>query len=255
MLKAKMAGTGVGGTRCLQRSRGQSGVSCVPPMLCRLGQLSPQKSLSALPLLTCWSSFLEHSLCWSLSSLKESAEVTSVEQRWEKGPEMSELPSSHRKHGIEENELQGAGEVLFFLLPFSTSLNLWLPLLTAQHLQKSISTKRILFPRECNCCWWLTGLLRLQTYQDLSAGEVRAANSAKYSHSQGWRLVKMQNTAFDIILLYPKLRNLCCQKSGCHPACLLKPREEIKPKEMIQGSACILFSTVAFQLEEGTRPH
>lgn len=122
MLKAKMAGTGVGGTRCLQRSRGQSGVSCVPPMLCRLGQLSPQKSLSALPLLTCWSSFLEHSLCWSLSSLKESAEVTSVEQRWEKGPEMSELPSSHRKHRIEENELQGTGEVLFFLL----SLCLWI---------------------------------------------------------------------------------------------------------------------------------
>lgn len=29
---------------------------------------------------------------------------------------MSELPSSHRKHGIEENELQGAGEVLFFLV-------------------------------------------------------------------------------------------------------------------------------------------
>lgn len=44
------------------------------------------------------------------------AEVTSAEQRWERGREVSELPSSHRKHGIEENELQGAGEVLFFLV-------------------------------------------------------------------------------------------------------------------------------------------
>lgn len=255
MLKAKMAGTGVGGNSVPSKVQGT--IRCV---LCSTHALQagaaqpPEKPVCSptphLLIQLLGTQFvlkpqLPEGKCWGDLSRTEVG----------KGSEMSELPSSHRKHGIEENELQGAGEVLFFLLSFSTSLNLWLPLLTAQHLQKSIRTKRILFPRECNCCWWLTGLLRLQTYRDLSAGEVRAANSAKYSHSQGWRLVKMQNTAFDIILLYPKLRNLCCQKSGCHPACLLKPREEIKPKEMIQGSACILFSTVAFQLEEGTRPH
>lgn len=128
MLKAMI---GMGGTRCLQWSRGQSRcVLCLPPVLCRLGQLSPpEQPLSALPpCLSCSPS--PYLLIQPLQrqtgvfvlklrlpeGTEGRAEVTSVEQRWERGREVSELPSSHRKHGIEENELQGAGEVLFFLV-------------------------------------------------------------------------------------------------------------------------------------------
>lgn len=122
VMKAKMTGMGQGLAAC-HGAGDKQGCPVSSSCALQLGQPSPSTALAALPLLSSDPAPWTHTgcLCCSFSSLKvlkEGAEVTSAEQRWKRGQEVSELPTSPRKHRIEENELQGAGEVSGFPLVF-----------------------------------------------------------------------------------------------------------------------------------------
>lgn len=168
------------------------------------------------------------------------------------------------EHQIKQNEWQGEGTVLVFSMSISKLVagicERCPPLSTLQNLlQKSILRKMILFTRECNCCLWVRSQQAEQNtrLKDLSTREVRATKTVQnilILRAVG-RLVKnSKDYIWHNLALAPNLWPSAVKKVAITKIKFIKATWRNKYKRDDPRSPCILFSTVAFQLEENTRP-